>query len=127
MKAIIRLPLGMLLVAGVCACGKSEPPEVSFSTEVFPILENRCGDCHDPGQPGYEASGLSLADYEAVMAGTRFGPVVVAGDSFGSTLIVLVEGRADPAIAMPHGEQDKLLAGEITTVRQWIDQGAKNN
>jgi hypothetical protein len=52
---------------------------------------------------------------------------VVAGDSFGSTLVVLVEGRADPAIAMPHGEKDKLLASEVTTLRAWIDQGAQNN
>jgi uncharacterized membrane protein len=127
MSIPIRFPIGLLLAMSLCACGRSEPPAISFSAEVMPILQSRCGECHAPGQPGYEASGLSFVDYDSVMAGTRFGPVVVAGDSFGSTLVVLVEGRADPAIAMPHGEKDKLLASEVTTLRAWIDQGAQNN
>jgi hypothetical protein len=127
MKTPICFPLGLLLVASLCACGKSEPPAVSFNEDVMPILQSRCGGCHEHGQPGYEASGLSFADYDTVMAGTRFGPVVVPGDSFGSTLVVLVEGRADPTIAMPHGDKDPLLSSEITRLRSWIDAGAENN
>ena len=100
---------------------------MSFAGDVKPILDKRCGDCHAPGQPGYEASGLGFASYEEVMTGTRYGPVVIPGDSLGSNLIILVEGRADPAIAMPHGDSEPLLKGEIETLRLWIEQGAANN
>ena len=60
------------------------------------------------------------------MKGTKFGPVIVAGDSFNSTLIVLVEGRADPSIAMPH-EGPGLSKDEIEALKSWIDQGALDN
>jgi hypothetical protein len=42
-------------------------------------------------------------------------------------MIVLMEGRADPSISMPHGSMDPIRKAEIDTVRIWIDQGAKNN
>ena len=61
------------------------------------------------------------------MQGTKYGAVVKPGDSFTSALVMLVEGRADPALAMPHDEGEKPTQGEIDKVRAWIDQGAKNN
>jgi hypothetical protein len=100
---------------------------VSFAGDVKPILDKRCGECHMPGQPGYEASGLGFATYDELMKGTRFGAVVIPGDSLGSNLVILVEGRADPSITMPHGDSEPLLQGEIQTLRLWIDQGAANN
>jgi hypothetical protein len=36
------------------------PPPTSFAEDVFPIFKGRCIDCHQPGGPGYEASGLDL-------------------------------------------------------------------
>lgn len=60
------------------------------------------------------------------MTGTKFGPVIVAGDSFSSTLIILVGGRADASITMPH-EGQGLNAGEIEALKSWIDQGALDN
>lgn len=53
--------------------------------------------------------------------------MVIAGDSLGSNLIVLMEGRADPSISMPHGSTDPVSAADIDTIRRWIDQGAKKN
>jgi hypothetical protein len=60
------------------------------------------------------------------MRGTRYGPVVVPGDSRHSILIMLVEGRADQSIRMPHGKAP-LGTFEIEVLRQWIAQGARNN
>jgi hypothetical protein len=39
---------------------------------------------------------------------------------------MLVEGRADPSIRMPHGG-DKLNDREIEILRVWVQEGAKNN
>lgn len=124
-----RVPAGLLaataLVVGASGCAQREP-EVSFAKDVQPLLDVRCGSCHMPGGPGTEASGLSTQGYEALMKGTKFGPVVIPGDALSSALNMLVEGRADPSIRMPHGDQP-LTAAEQTMLRRWVEQGAKNN
>jgi hypothetical protein len=116
-SAILSLFLG--------ACGQSEAP-VSYKADVQPILDNHCLDCHQPGSEGYRQSGLSVQTYEDLMQGTNFGPILVPGDAFNSNLNILVEGRADPSITMPHGDQ-KLYAGDLETLKVWVDQGATNN
>ena len=44
-----------------------------------------------------------------------------------SVLVMLIEGRANPSITMPHGGADPLTETEIKTIRDWVEQGAKNN
>ena len=58
------------------------------------------------------------------MKGTKFGPVVVAGDPLSSSLYRLVAGKVDPSIRMPHGKE-ALSQEEILKIEQWIEQGAK--
>ena len=113
---------GVLVLGG---CSKAAPP-VSFAKDVQPILKARCGSCHVPGQPGYEASGLSVESYDSLMKGTKYGPVVIPGDALSSTLNTLVEGRADPSIRMPHGGTP-LPEAEQKILHAWVAQGAKNN
>lgn len=124
-----RLPMlvaaGCLGALALGGCSKEES-SVSFSKDVQPVLNARCGACHVPGQPGHEASGLSTATYDDLMKGTKFGEVVIPGDPLSSTLTMLVEGRADPSIRMPHGDQ-ALPAAEQKILRDWVAQGAKNN
>jgi hypothetical protein len=116
--------LSIALLAAAFASGCSKP--VSFSESVFPVLQERCGDCHEPGGKGYEKTGFSVADYDAVMKGTKFGPVIVAGSSASSSLMRMVEHKTDPEIHMPHGKAG-LTRDQLDLVRAWIDQGAKNN
>jgi hypothetical protein len=99
---------------------------ISFTDDVFPIIELRCLECHQPGGQGYENSGLDLSSYEGLMHGTKFGPIVVPGDALTSNFIVLVEGRASPEIQMPHNKK-KLTSPEISILRRWVNQGAKDN
>ena len=73
------------------------------------------------------ASGFDLRDYASLMKGTRYGPVVLPGDPMTSVLVMLIEGRADPSITMPHSGADPLTETEIKTIRDWVEQGAKNN
>ena len=100
---------------------------VSFSEEVQPILAQNCLECHQVGGSGMEASEFSMESYEDLMKGTKFGPMIIAGDAEGSNLLVLMEGRADPSISMPHGEQEPISKQDIQTIRLWINQGANNN
>jgi len=101
--------------------------EVSFKSDIRPLLDDYCMSCHVPGGKGYEKSGLDMRSYGSLMKGTKFGPIIKPGNSQDSTLIVLVEGRADPSISMPYGVKGSLSKDKIAILRKWIDQGAKDN
>ena len=117
--SICALPLVMT------ACGGE--PAVSFSQDVQPIISQHCVRCHEAGGVGEVTSGFNLATYDGVMKGTSAGPMVIAGDVEGSNMLVLMEGRADPSISMPHGQNGPVPKQDIQTIRTWIAQGAKNN
>ncbi|NCF63199.1 MAG: hypothetical protein GWP58_10135 [Gammaproteobacteria bacterium] len=119
------LMLAVTLVTLLPGCAREEA--VSFSQNVRPIIDQNCLGCHKEGGAGYEASGFSMETYEDLMKGTKFGPMIIAGDSIGSNMIVLMEGRADPSISMPHGDMDPVSKQDIEIIRLWIDQGAQNN
>ena len=116
------------IVAGAVGLAGCEPAErtVSYAEDVQPVLAEHCLECHRPGAQGYEQSGFGVDSYAATMKGTQFGPVVIPGDSIGSTLVVLIEGRAHSSIQMPHGQQ-LIPAEQIDTVKRWIEQGAPDN
>jgi hypothetical protein len=112
-----------LLAASAC----ERTPTVSFQKDVVPILDQHCKSCHLPGQPGYVVSGFEVGSYESLMKGTQFGPVVLPGDPLTSVLVMLIEGRVDPSLRMPHGDATTPTQEQILTIRRWVEQGAKNN
>ena len=127
MKQIIRifsLSITLYLLTG---CGDSSTSEVSFSKQIKPILATHCLSCHNSEGEGYKKSGLNMETYDALMKGTKFGPVIVPGNALSSSLVLAIEGKADPAITMPHGSLQILPQTERDTIKQWIQQGAKNN
>lgn len=104
--------------------------EVSFSKDVMPILQDYCVSCHHPSptSKGYAKSGLDLTSYEGLMKGTKFGKVVVPGDSRASTFTKLLTGT-NKGLKMPMGlnASGTLDRQYILTLRKWVAQGAKNN
>jgi len=118
--------LTVVLVTGFVAVGCSPEKQVSYQADVVPIIKDHCIECHSTGGKGLEDSGLNMSSYSALMRGTKFGPIIVQGDSVSSTLMRLIEHKADPSIAMPH-HKAKLPDDHIEIVRIWIDQGAKDN
>jgi hypothetical protein len=114
------------MFASLSLLAACSPRNVSFSADVQPILKQYCLECHLPGGPGYGASGFDMSSYETLMKGGKYGPFVIPGDPFTSTLNMLVEGRAHPSIRMPHG-RDKLNDREVEILRVWVKEGAKNN
>lgn len=135
--------ISFMAVAGILAViSTSCTRDISFKADVYPVLSRNCLACHQPGGEGYAASGLSMESYEMLMKGTKFGPVIVSGSSLNSSLILLIEHKADPSINMPKPRKDltgksrahllawsgeQLSADEIGLIKKWIDQGAKNN
>jgi len=102
-------------------CGEKA---VTYQANVKPLFDAKCLSCHVPSGAGYEKSGLRLDSHEALMKGTKYGPVIVAGSSVSSALYRLVAGKADPSIHMPHG-QTPLSDTEVALIATWIDQDAK--
>ena len=100
--------------------------QVSFKEDVFPILQQKCSECHQPGGDGYEKSGLDLTTYEGLMKGTKYGPMVIPGNVNESNLLAMIEHRTAPALWMPHGEK-KLPLCERRAIRSWVAAGARNN
>jgi len=115
---------GTLVING---CGKQPEREISFAKDIRPIIEENCIKCHAVGGAGHTASGLDMQTYDSLMKGTKFGPVIKPGDALSSTLMILIDGRADPSINMPHGDNEPLSGEQIKLFEQWINQGAKNN
>lgn len=119
--------IGVSLAATVVAItGCDYLSGMSYKDDVNPILNQRCAACHMASGEGTQKSGFEVSSYDTVMKGTKFGPVIVAGDSASSTLYRLVSGKVDKSIRMPHGEGG-LSPEELVVIQNWIDQGAKNN
>ena len=125
-KSSTKLHLLLALIVPVILGGCAGDNTVSYAQDIQPILEKHCFQCHTQGGEGLKASGLDMSSHASLMKGTRFGPIIKPGDSLSSTMIILVEGRA-PSLKMPHNEGAFLSNDETNTLRNWIDQGAKNN
>ena len=115
-------------VAGTPSPELAAPPAdtVSYKEDVLPIFQKRCAKCHggkdEEGEVVAEVS-LIVIDYERLMMGSEFGPVVTAGDPEDSWLLEMITEGDMP----PEGEGDKVPEEEIAVIRQWIVEGAKNN
>jgi hypothetical protein len=126
---LVTVVAGSLALAGAAisppirsAC--AQQAHMSYAEDVAPIFRGWCVSCHQPGGQGYNASGLDLTSYHGLMKGTKFGPMVIAGQPDSSNLVVLVEGKAK--IQMPYGHKP-LPECLRQNIWSWIFEGAKNN
>lgn len=122
----------LVLCVAACTSGDVEPaharfpprvtlPPVDFTTEVLPILEARCFECHDEGTASL-GGGLRL-DTRLEASRRRAGGLraIEPGSPDDSTLVARIESD-ESALRMP---PDRPLArAEIATLRRWIAEGA---
>src|SRR5882724_4763352 len=94
--------------------------QVDFAKDIQPILENNCYECHGLKK---QKGGLRLDQKGAALEGGESGPLLVAGKSAESLLILAVAGAKDGLAQMPK-KRDPLPADQIGLLRAWIDQGA---
>lgn len=86
--------------------------DVSFSSDVLPILTNHCFSCHSNATAPQFGSGVSLEDYQDVA-------------NYASIIQGAIK-HEDGFPAMPKNGP-KLDACPISIVEAWINQGKTNN
>jgi hypothetical protein len=124
-KQLVLLALAALLVSafavirgGSTKAAPSAKTNVSFTNDVQPLLESRCGTCH---MGEFVNKDLHMDTYESLMEGSESGPVILPGDANHSLIIQkLVDGE------MPE-RGPKLTPAQIQIIADWINVGAPNN
>lgn len=91
---------------------------VSFTTDVLPIIQSRCVNCHGGDRT---EEGLVLRTHADILAGSDNGPVITPGNAADSPLVELIT-----ALEMPK-RGPKLTPPQIQIITDWVNQGALNN
>jgi hypothetical protein len=107
----------LTIVLSAACFGQAKP---DFAKDVQPILQSRCVMCHSERMA---QNGVRFDDGDAALAGGYSGPVIIAGKSGESKLIVRVTGAQKAARMPPVGEP--LTPAQIATLKAWIDSGAE--
>ena len=92
--------------------------QISFSNDVFPIIDNRCINCH--GEEKIE-EGLNMTSYAGIMAGSVNGMVVIPGDPENSLFVEMVATQKMPKRGA------KLTPAQVQIFSDWVAQGALDN
>jgi WD40 repeat protein len=119
----------LLFLAPVMAAAAEKPIEVvkvtrtepvAYEKDIEPILRNKCTACHSGNQLKAK---FDVSTYASLMKGSGKGPVIIAGKSAESP-IVLCTGRTKKPF-MPPKDEEPLTPEELALIKLWIDQGAK--
>lgn len=98
-----------------------KPGDVSFATDVAPLLQERCLNCHGGDET---ENNLSMTSLQSLLKGGRTGAAVLAGKAGDSLLVKKIRGVGIDGQRMPIG-RPPLADAEIEMIARWIDQGAK--
>lgn len=117
----MRLPVIAIVFLLVLAC-QSSPGEVkadpSLRTDISAVFNNHCVSCHSGAAP---AAGYDLSSHAGTLGpGSDSIPNVIPGDATASRLWQRLADGTMP----PGGRLDTV---DIANVRNWINQGARNN
>lgn len=118
------------VIAGQCKNEDSDPEvEVSFTDEVLPMLQMRCG-CHDPkgGGSAIDTTGFSVGSRrELLRGGNKSVDKIVVADKPCDSVVVQKCSDAPPYGArMPMGGP-YFTSTELNLLRDWIVEGADDN
>ncbi len=111
--------------------GGNDPGDtpVSFSDDLWPVLESRCLSCHSTGNPsgGFILDGDTSPGNFVDVESPGYGPalIVETGSKENSVLYLKLVGDAAYGSKMPLG--GSLSASEVEDFGSWIDAGAQDN
>lgn len=110
--------------------GPTVKADPSFANDIFEVFtRNGCtaSGCHGTGEGGLTMTSAATAYAHLVnITSPASGEVrVIPGNANDSYLVKKLEGRQSVGVRMPVGGQ--LNTTDLQNIKNWIDQGAKNN
>ncbi|MBL7965152.1 MAG: hypothetical protein JNM31_15060 [Flavobacteriales bacterium] len=98
-----------------------------FSTEVLPIFTAHCWTCH-PDMANLDLSAVGAYASLVGVTSNNYAPSlrVTPGDPMASVLWHKISGLGTYGLTMPPSGAT-LSAAELQTIRDWIEQGARDN
>ncbi len=96
---------------------------VDFATQIMPIFEASCIECHGPNKK----KGNLRLDSRAYAIDARDADeqIIIPGDSFSSDLAFRISlPHDDEDLMPPEGKGDPLSPEQIALIETWIDEGA---
>ena len=121
--------LSIVTLIGLNAAVAGMAADVSFESEVWPIFEARCVECHrkpyeEDGKLKKPKAGLRMDGAWHIMKGSDDGPIVVPERKDASTLLYHISLPADDDDIMPP-KGDPLTKEQIRVIGLWIEEGAR--
>ncbi len=129
----LLLGLTLTLIISACSDSGTEPEdnsngnngEVSFSAQVQPLLQASCGfaNCHGAATQ----SGFSVASYGSITGSAGHGRLLLPNFADSTNLYLKLLDPPPFGARMPASGPPFLSTSNINLIRDWINQGAKNN
>ena len=99
--------------------------EIRFSTQIRPILSDKCFQCHGP-DAAKRTAGLRLDEETAAKSVLESGATAIVPRNVSASLLMDRITSTDPDLHMPPAESGKTLTDrEIGLLKTWIESGAK--
>ena len=119
----VSLALVVSVVSGALCASPGEADDhtdempLSFEADVFPILRDRCVECHNPND--FKAE-LDLTSGPGLFRGGESGQIIEPGSPDQSILYEMLHEGLMP----PEGEGTPLSQEELQTIKHWINAGS---
>ena len=115
---------------GLIGAAPRRPPVTSVATAdpyldvVQPLLEQRCGTCHNDDK---REGGFSIGSYDSTLVGGDTGRAIVPGNLEASELIYRTGLPPDDEAFMPAEGKTPLTAEQVEILRWWVGAGAPHD
>jgi len=113
--------LSVILGLASSALQAADELPVDFVKQIKPILADRCVECHNSETIFGE---LNLQNRELAFRKRKLGPAIVPGEPEKSMLYLALTLPPKDKKAMP-ATGHRIPKDEVSTIRQWIKEGAK--
>src|ERR1700686_4710626 len=125
---VVRLPYRiryLIAALSLTALASGADGVLVFNRDIRPIFSDRCYACHGPDARQRQA-GLRLDSESSAKSALKSGNVPVVPGSLSKSALYQRIISENKALRMPpaYSGRDALTAGEIETIRRWIEQGA---
>ena len=119
-SSLLSAGLGLLL------SHSAQAASVDFYRDVYPFLKANCLACHNKTTT---KAGLDMETPESMRKGGESGPAIIPGKSKESLIVLASLHQKDMEMPPANNKSGavKLTTSEVSLLKSWIDQGAKNS